>query len=80
MTDYGSVEGVSVELDGAVLRLTLERPARRNALDDTMMGGLAQALDRAGRDEAVRAVVLAGAGEHFCGGADIVARNQPATA
>ena len=40
-----------------------------------MMTGLIDALDRAGRDDAVRAVVLTGEGDHFCGGADIVARN-----
>ncbi|HEX6422128.1 MAG TPA: enoyl-CoA hydratase-related protein [Acidimicrobiales bacterium] len=74
-TAYRSVEGVRVALDGAILRLTLDRPAKRNALDDVMVAGLIDALDRAGRDEAVRAVVLAGEGDHFCGGADIVVRN-----
>jgi 2-(1,2-epoxy-1,2-dihydrophenyl)acetyl-CoA isomerase len=58
-----------------VLRLTLDRPDKRNALDDVMVAGLIEALDAANRDEAVRAVVLTGAGDHFCGGADIVARN-----
>jgi 2-(1,2-epoxy-1,2-dihydrophenyl)acetyl-CoA isomerase len=72
---YRSVDGLRAQLDGAVLRLTLDRPSKRNALDDVMVAGLIDALDRAGRDEAVRAVVLAGAGDHFCGGADIVARN-----
>jgi 2-(1,2-epoxy-1,2-dihydrophenyl)acetyl-CoA isomerase len=74
-TAYRAVEGLAVELDGAVLRLTLDRPAKRNALDDVMTTGLIDAIDVAGRDEAVRAIVLAGAGDHFCGGADIVARN-----
>jgi 2-(1,2-epoxy-1,2-dihydrophenyl)acetyl-CoA isomerase len=72
---YTPVEGLRVALDGAVLRLTLDRPAKRNALDDVMVAGLIDALDLAGRDEAVRAVVLAGEGDHFCVGADIVARN-----
>ena len=71
------VEGLGVRLDGAVLRLTLDRPDRRNALTDTMVAGLIDALDAAGRDERVRAVLLTGAGDHFCGGADIVARNAP---
>ncbi|MFO7280662.1 MAG: enoyl-CoA hydratase-related protein [Thermoanaerobacterales bacterium] len=72
---YEPVEGLGVRLDGAVLRLTLDRPDRRNALTDTMVAGLIDALDAAGRDERVRAVLLTGAGDHFCGGADIVARN-----
>lgn len=73
--DYESVDGVVVELDGALLRLRLDRPAKRNALDDTMVAGLTQALDTANRDERVRAVLLTANGDHFCGGADIVARN-----
>lgn len=76
---YQSVDGLDVELDGdrGVLRLVLDRPHKRNAIDDTMTLGLLDAIDRAGRDEAVRVIVLTGAGEHFCGGADIVARNAP---
>jgi len=76
--DYRSVDGVRVTLDGPVLRLQLDRPDRRNALDDTMFAGLVEALDACGRDDRVRCVVLSGAGGHFCGGADIVARNAPA--
>jgi 2-(1,2-epoxy-1,2-dihydrophenyl)acetyl-CoA isomerase len=72
---YGGADGLRVALDGAILRLTLDRPAKRNALDEAMIAGLVAALDAAGRDEDVRAIVLAGEGEHFCGGADIVARN-----
>jgi 2-(1,2-epoxy-1,2-dihydrophenyl)acetyl-CoA isomerase len=72
---YTSVPGLRVVLDGPVLRLTLDKAEKRNALDDVMMTGLNDALDAAGRDEAVRAILLSGAGDHFCGGADIVARN-----
>ncbi len=72
---YQSVAGLVIEHDGPLLRLTLDRPDRRNALDDTMTQGLIAAVDAAGRDESVRAVVLSGAGDHFSGGADIVARN-----
>jgi 2-(1,2-epoxy-1,2-dihydrophenyl)acetyl-CoA isomerase len=77
MTDYGSVDGLSARLDDAVVRLELDRPAKRNAVDDVMIGGLIDAIDRAGRDEAVRVIVVSGAGDHFCAGADIVARNAP---
>ena len=73
--EYASVPGLDVRLDGGVLRLTLSRPRKRNAVDDVMMAGLIDVVDRAGRDEAVRVILLAGEGEHFCAGADIVARN-----
>ncbi len=71
-----SRESLIVEQEGAVLRLTLDRPEKRNAIDDEVMAGLIDAIDGAGRDESVRAIVLAGTGDHFCAGADVVARNQ----
>jgi 2-(1,2-epoxy-1,2-dihydrophenyl)acetyl-CoA isomerase len=74
---YESRPGLSIALTGGVLRLTLDRPEKRNALDDVMMSGLIDALDAAGRDEAVRVIALAAEGEHFCSGADVVARNAP---
>jgi 2-(1,2-epoxy-1,2-dihydrophenyl)acetyl-CoA isomerase len=74
---YDPVDGLGVELAGGVLRLTLDRPAQRNAIDDTVMAGLIDAIDAAGRDEAVRAILLGARGDHFCSGADIVARNTP---
>jgi 2-(1,2-epoxy-1,2-dihydrophenyl)acetyl-CoA isomerase len=64
------------QTDG-ILTLTLNRPDKRNAIDDAMMATLIDAIDAAGRDEAVRVIVIAGAGDNFCGGADIVARNAP---
>ena len=51
-----------------VLTLTLNDPARFNALGAEMLAALQQALDDAGRDEAVRVVVLAAAGKAFCAG------------
>jgi 2-(1,2-epoxy-1,2-dihydrophenyl)acetyl-CoA isomerase len=75
MSDYGSVAGLSAELDAGILRLQLVRPDKRNALDDVMTRGLIDSIEAAGRDDQVRVIVLSGQGEHFCGGADIVARN-----
>ncbi len=75
MIAYESRPGLNIGLEGGVLRLTLARPEKRNALDDVMMSGLIDALDAAGRDEAVRVIALAAEGEHFCSGADVVARN-----
>lgn len=69
-------EHVRVErgADG-VLRLHLDKPAKRNALDDDMVATLTAALEAAGTDEAVRAVLLTAEGDHFCSGFDIVGRN-----
>jgi 2-(1,2-epoxy-1,2-dihydrophenyl)acetyl-CoA isomerase len=73
----GATDGLRVSLDAGVLRLVLDRPDKRNAIDDEMMVGLIDAFDAANRDEAVRAIVITGEGEHFCSGADIVDRNAP---
>jgi 2-(1,2-epoxy-1,2-dihydrophenyl)acetyl-CoA isomerase len=77
MEEYASSPGLQVALAEGVLRLTLDRPDKRNAIDDAMMSGLIDSIDLAGRDEAVRVIVLAGEGKHFCSGADIIARNAP---
>jgi 2-(1,2-epoxy-1,2-dihydrophenyl)acetyl-CoA isomerase len=71
------VPGLLAETTGGVLRLTLDRAEKRNAIDDAMMLGLIEALEAANQDEAVRAILLRGSGDHFCSGADIVARNAP---
>jgi 2-(1,2-epoxy-1,2-dihydrophenyl)acetyl-CoA isomerase len=61
-----------------VLTLQLDRPDKRNAINDEMWRALVDAFDAAATDSATRVIVLQGAGEHFCGGADIVARNTEA--
>ena len=55
---------------GGVRVLTLDRPPA-NAEDETLLTDLAAALDAARSDDAVRAVVLTGAGRFFCGGFDL---------
>jgi len=60
-----------VECDGGVARLTLERPECGNALDGPLVEALGRALDDCASDPDVRVVVVAGAGRHFCAGADI---------
>ncbi|MGZ4677296.1 MAG: enoyl-CoA hydratase/isomerase family protein [Acidimicrobiia bacterium] len=69
------VPGLRVGGGEQVLELTLDRPERRNAIDDAVMHGLIDAFEWAATSDA-RVVVLRGAGDHFCGGADIVARND----
>src|SRR5579864_7779995 len=58
-------------LEDGVLRLTLNRPAARNALSVGLMTALQQALERAAADQACRVVVIAGAGPAFCAGHDL---------
>ena len=72
---YQGADGAEISLTGGVLELRLVRPDKRNALTDEMVGALIEAVDAAGRDEAVRVITITGEGEHFCGGFDIVARN-----
>ncbi len=57
-----------VERAGSVLRVTLARPERRNALDGQLIGALTEAFEDVGD---ARAVVLAGSGDSFCAGADV---------
>ncbi len=59
------------ERDGAVLVLTLDYPARRNALAMPLRMAMLAALETALADRTIRAVVLTGAGGHFCSGGDI---------
>ena len=64
-----SLVELSVEDSVAILRLN--RPDVRNAINDEMRAQFVAALERAGNDEAVRAVVLTGNGKSFCSGGDI---------
>ncbi len=66
------MEVVRYEVEGAVGRVTIDRPERRNALSYQVMSELLEAFEAARTDEAVRVVVLTGAGEKaFCAGADL---------
>jgi enoyl-CoA hydratase len=57
--------------DRAVTTLTLDSPANRNALSAVLVGELADALTRCGKDGDVRAIVLTHTGNTFCAGADL---------
>lgn len=59
--------------DAGILTLVLNDPARRNAMGDDMRSQLIAALDHAGSDSTVRALVLRGAGGTFCSGGDLAA-------
>jgi 2-(1,2-epoxy-1,2-dihydrophenyl)acetyl-CoA isomerase len=76
VTGYAEVEGLAINRSDDLLQLTLLRPEKRNAIDDVMMAGLVRAFTAASTDEQLRVIFLEGIGEHFCGGADVVARNR----
>ncbi len=59
------------EREGGVLVLTLDQPARRNALAMPLRVQMIEALRAAQGDKATRAIVVTGAGGHFCSGGDI---------
>lgn len=67
-----AVTGLRLDVDGAIATITLDRPAKLNALTPDMLGGLESILSTVEADETIRVVVLTGAGERaFCAGADI---------
>ncbi|WP_051499115.1 enoyl-CoA hydratase/isomerase family protein [Nocardia sp. BMG51109] len=66
---------VTVQRDGAVLHLVLDRPDRRNSLSRTMVDTLVNTLTEAASDDSLRAIGLRGAGADFCSGVDWVAGN-----
>lgn len=62
---------VALARDGDVLRVTLDRPEVRNAVDVTMRDALVEAFDLATRDPAIARVELRGNGPDFCSGGDL---------
>ena len=63
-----------------VASITLNRPEKRNALNDELIAAIKQGLKQASNDETVRAIVLSGAGQDFCSGADLSALQKIAQA
>ena len=78
MTDEN--ESVLYSVFGARADLILNRPNKRNALDDGLINGLKQGLRQAESDRAVRVVVVSGAGPDFCSGADLSALKRISSA
>lgn len=62
---------IDVVVQKAVATLTLNRPEVHNAFNETLVGELTLVLNALDRDDAVRVVVLTGAGKSFCAGADL---------
>lgn len=60
-------------VEQSVARITLNRPDKRNALDDQIVREVKDALGEAARDKGARVVLITGAGKDFCSGADLAA-------
>lgn len=69
-----------IENSGTIRILTLNRPEKRNALNDGLISELKAALRNADADDSLRAIVIRGAGKDFCSGADLSALQKIATA
>jgi methylglutaconyl-CoA hydratase len=69
MTDESKC--VLYQVDRSIARITLNRPEKRNALNDELVADLKGALRAANQAAELRAVVITGAGKDFCSGADL---------
>ncbi len=70
MSSPASVAVLHATLASGVLFVTLNDPARRNALNETMLAAFEAELERVERDVSIRALVVRGAGGNFCAGGD----------
>lgn len=68
---------VTYEVSEGIATLTLNRPERLNAFNDELVRGALAAIDQAGADPAVKALVLTGNGRGFCAGADLAGGLAP---
>ena len=64
-------QDILYEQIGAVLRVSHNRPSKRNAESENLLAELDDALARAARDDSVRVLILAATGDHFCAGHDL---------
>ncbi len=64
-------ETIETALNQGIALIWLNRPEKRNAIDDRMIGELADAFDAAIDDDEVRTILLAGRGDAFCAGGDL---------
>lgn len=70
MSEQSEDRRVLVDVSDHVAEVTLNRPAKHNALDFAMFEGISAAIDEVAANPSVRAVVLHGAGKSFCSGLD----------
>ncbi len=73
------MSSVEIEISSrGIATITLSRPERSNAFDQAVLNALAKAFAERAADAATRVVVICGSGKHFCGGADLMARDMEA--
>lgn len=61
------------EIENSIATITLNRPEKRNALNDALVNSLKQALSDANQNDNLRAIIIKGTGKDFCSGADLSA-------
>lgn len=62
---------ITMDIEGGVASIVMNRPEARNALSEELRTGLAEFMEQCEMDDAIRCVVLRGAGGHFMGGGDV---------
>jgi methylglutaconyl-CoA hydratase len=78
MSDQESA--VLYSVDGAIAHVRLNRPEKRNALNDELISGIKNALNKTRADQTIRVILLSGEGKDFCSGADLSALQKIAAA
>lgn len=78
MSELPQCETLLLRRDGGRLYLTFNRPAVRNAINNQMGEEFSAVIDAVAADRSIRAMVMRGAGGHFCSGADIKERRGQA--
>ncbi|AMP00277.1 enoyl-CoA hydratase, EchA5 [Collimonas arenae] len=71
------MQTVLFDTDASICTITLNKPHKRNAVDRAMAADLHAAFERFEADASLRVAILTGAGDHFCGGADLSAIGDP---
>jgi enoyl-CoA hydratase/carnithine racemase len=70
-TEETTMDEIITEHSGSILRVELNRPAKKNALTSSMYVALANIFDDAAKDDGTRVVLWHGAGDSFCAGNDV---------
>ena len=71
----GTGDGIGVEVHEGLLRIVIDRPDRKGALDVAAVRRLVETFESAATDDSLRAILLTGSGADFCSGSDWVASN-----